>query len=211
MFYRPRYSRRSPQWKFDKAKEMRSNPTQAEAKMYDILYRNVVPKFPEHIFYRQSLKFGYILDFYCPTLQLGIEVDGSMHEGREWYDGNRDAVLAQRNIQVYHFSNYDVLNYPQEVASQLCQIIQGETSKRAEHACFIATAAYGTTTAKELDILRKFRDVKLEPNVVGRRITDLYYLVSPPIANIIARSKEMRAVVRGCLNPIINYLKRKKY
>jgi len=58
--YNRRCSRRSPQWKFDKASEMRNNPTQAEAKMYEILYRNVVPNYPENIFYRQSANFGSI-------------------------------------------------------------------------------------------------------------------------------------------------------
>ncbi len=73
-FYgRRRYYRRSDPAKFEKAVEMRNNPTRAEAKMYSILYSDVVPKFPEHKFYRQSVKFGYILDFYCPTLHLGIE------------------------------------------------------------------------------------------------------------------------------------------
>ena len=59
---------------------MRNNPTTAETKMYNILYSSVVPRFPDHKFYRQSVKFGYILDFYCPTLHLGIEVDGGVHD-----------------------------------------------------------------------------------------------------------------------------------
>lgn len=223
---------RRNQFKFEKAREMRSNPTPAEAKMYEILYSEVVPKYPECIFYRQSVQFGYILDFYCPRLRLGIEVDGSMHDDRERYDKNRDAVLGQRNIQVFRFGNSDVLYNPHDVASRLCQIIQEKASHRGFIAapayrtttgqivqektnrnsnCFIATAAYGTATAKELDVLRKFRDSKMESNLVGRKITDLYYFVSPSVASIVARSKELRTFVRECLNPIINILKRKGY
>lgn len=223
---------RRNQFKFEKAREMRSNPTRAEARMYEILYSEVVRKYPEHIFYRQSVQFGYILDFYCPTLRLGIEVDGAVHYDRETYDKNRDSVLGQRNIQVFRFGNNDVLYNPQGVADRLCQIVQEKNNHRGFIAapayrttagqivqektnrnsnCFIATAAYGTTTAEELDVLREFRDVKLESNLVGRKITDLYYFVSPPIANIIARSEKLRAFVRKCLNPIINILKRKGY
>ena len=77
--------------------------------------------------------------------------------------------------------------------------------------CWIATAAYGTTMASELDVLRGFRDSELECNPVGRRITDLYYSSSPPIADVIARSGKMRAFVRKCLSPIIDALKRKGY
>ena len=56
--------------KTQKAKEMRNNPTPAEKRMHDILNSSVVPNFPEHLFYSQSVQYGYILDFYCPTLKL---------------------------------------------------------------------------------------------------------------------------------------------
>jgi polyhydroxybutyrate depolymerase len=45
--------------------------------------------------------------------------------------------------------------------------------------CFIATAAYGTSTAKQLDVLRDFRDAVLLKSAVGSRLVDLYYQVSP--------------------------------
>ena len=120
--------RRGNQFKLEKAREMRSNPTRAEEKMYELLYRQVVPNYPQHIFYRQSVKFGYILDFYCPTLRLGIEVDGSVHYGRETYDRYRGDVLARKQIQVYRFSNDEVLYSSQAVANQICQIIQEKTT-----------------------------------------------------------------------------------
>jgi very-short-patch-repair endonuclease len=221
---RRRYYRSSPE-KFDKAAEMRNNPTRAEARMYEILYSEVVPKYPEHIFYRQSVQFGYILDFYCPTLRLGIEVDGALHDERKEYDRHRDTVLGRKNIQVFRFNNSDILYNPHIVASRLCQIVEekntyggfipapayrttvGQTLQEQTNSnCFIATAAYGTKTAEELDVLRKFRDLTLESNLVGRQLADLYYLVSPPFANIIARSKNMRAFVRLSLKPIIRYL-----
>ncbi len=190
---------------------MRRNPTRAEAKMCEILYQTLSSQYPEHVFYSQSVNSGYILDFYCPTLRLAIEVDGSIHEGREEYDRHRDIVLYRKNIQVFHFGNCDVLNNPQNVTFQLSQIIQSQKSIYKQNACFIATAAYGTATAKELNDLRKFRDITLKSNLVGSKLVDLYYFVSPPIANIIAGRKEMRAFVRRCLDPIINSLKRKGY
>lgn len=78
-------------------------------------------------------------------------------------------------------------------------------------ACFIATAAYGTAMVKEIDVLRNFRDLELESNPVGRRITDLYYSISPPIAKAIARSGRMMAFVRNCFKPLVNALKRRGY
>ena len=122
------HRRRSSQFKFDKAREMRNSPTPAETRMWEILTRRVIPNFPNHIFYRQSVQFGYILDFYCPTLRLGIEVDGGIHDDRKWYDWQKDTNLARRRIQVQRFSNADVFNNPQGLATQLCQIIRDKTT-----------------------------------------------------------------------------------
>jgi very-short-patch-repair endonuclease len=225
LFYskRRRYYNRSSSDKFDKAAEMRNNPTRAEAKMYDILYSEVVPKYPQYIFYRQSVQFGYILDFYCPKLRLGIEVDGDMHDEQKKYDYGRDNNLARRDIQIFRFSNDDVLYNTHVVASELCQIVEEKNSHRGfidapvngtttghtlqrKTNCFIATAAYGTPMALEINTLRRFRDSKMEPTLIGRYFITLYYNISPPFARIIARSKNMRAFVRMNLKPVIRFL-----
>jgi hypothetical protein len=74
-------------------------------------------------------------------------------------------------------------------------------------ACFIATAAYGTETASQLDILRDFRDQVLLENALGSRFVAAYYRVSPPVADFIAKSNFLRAVVREVLiDPVVNLL-----
>jgi hypothetical protein len=73
--------------------------------------------------------------------------------------------------------------------------------------CFIATAAYGTETAAELNILRDFRDQVLLKNVLGSLFVGAYYKVSPPVADFIAKSDFLRAVVREMLiDPVVNLL-----
>lgn len=62
--------------------------------------------------------------------------------------------------------------------------------------CFIATAAYDTPTASEIDDLRAFRDDMLKPSWIGRWFVDLYYATSPPIADWIRASPRRRRVVR---------------
>ncbi|MDH4299293.1 MAG: right-handed parallel beta-helix repeat-containing protein, partial [Dehalococcoidia bacterium] len=73
--------------------------------------------------------------------------------------------------------------------------------------CFIATAAYGTNTAKELNILREFRDTVLLPNSLGAKSVSLYYKISPPIANFVSQHEVLRTVVRvGFVDPIVKIL-----
>ena len=73
--------------------------------------------------------------------------------------------------------------------------------------CFIATAAYGTDTAKEIDILREFRDAVLLPNSLGARFVSLYYKTSPPLANFISQHEVLRTAVRvGFVDPIVKIL-----
>ncbi|MGA2671240.1 MAG: CFI-box-CTERM domain-containing protein [Dehalococcoidia bacterium] len=75
--------------------------------------------------------------------------------------------------------------------------------------CFIATAAYGTPTAKEIDILREFRDTVLLPNSLGVRFVSFYYKTSPPIARFISQHELLRTVVRvGFVDPIVRILTR---
>jgi len=73
--------------------------------------------------------------------------------------------------------------------------------------CFIATAAYGTDTAKEIDILREFRDEVLLPNSLGAKLVSFYYRTSPPIANFISQHEVLTTVVRvGFIDPIVKIL-----
>jgi hypothetical protein len=69
--------------------------------------------------------------------------------------------------------------------------------------CFIATAAYGTPMAGEIQILREFRDEYLLPNPVGKALTNLYYEFSPPIAEFITEHPSLKPVVRAGLLPAV--------
>jgi hypothetical protein len=83
----------------------------------------------------------------------------------------------------------------------------GHPSETPGGGCFIATAAYGTDTAKEIDILREFRDDVLLPNSLGAELVSFYYKISPPIADFISRHEILRTVVRvGFVDPIVAIL-----
>jgi subtilisin family serine protease len=88
------------------------------------------------------------------------------------------------------------------------QLISRATGTNEEHKpiCAIATAAFGTPMAEKINTLRKFRDEELEPHLVGRHLVYLYYDISPPLARIITRSKNMKTFVRLNLKPIVRFI-----
>jgi hypothetical protein len=70
--------------------------------------------------------------------------------------------------------------------------------------CFIATAAYGTETAEQIDVLRDFRDQVLLQNSLGSQLVALYYQTSPPLADFIAEREVLRTLVRELLvDPVV--------
>jgi uncharacterized repeat protein (TIGR01451 family) len=69
--------------------------------------------------------------------------------------------------------------------------------------CFIATAAYGSFLDPHVTALRAFRDKYLLTNPLGREFVAFYYRYSPPIANFISGSEQLRGITRLALAPIV--------
>ena len=108
------------------AKELRAEMTKQEKHLwYDFL-----SKHPLH-WYRQRPIGNYILDFYCPTLRLGIELDGSQHytsEGLE-YDKNRTEVLNRMGINILRILNKDIDDNFINVCEYIDEIIKNYSTK----------------------------------------------------------------------------------
>ena len=68
--------------------------------------------------------------------------------------------------------------------------------------CFIATAAYGTPMATEIDVLRAWRDEALMTHAGGAAFADAYYRLSPAIAGQVSASDTFAQVVRMGLVPV---------
>lgn len=72
-----------------------------------------------------------------------------------------------------------------------------------ENKCFIATAAFGSSMAPQVQVLRNFRDEWLLKSEAGKFFVKNYYKYSPQIADWIAERPFVKSVVRGMLWPLI--------
>jgi hypothetical protein len=71
--------------------------------------------------------------------------------------------------------------------------------------CFIATAAFGSPLAGQVEILRQFRDKYLLTNTPGRKFVSWYYRNGPVAANFIKDKPLVKAFVRIALYPLIGF------
>lgn len=90
-------------------KSLRNNATSAEQLLWKALQGKQLDGFK---FRRQHSIGNYILDFFCPSVSLAIELDGETHytpEAQE-YDRIRDNFLANVGIRVIRYHNHDVFD-----------------------------------------------------------------------------------------------------
>ena len=80
-----------------------------------------------------------------------------------------------------------------------------QVSVRTADACFIATASFGTFLHPSVNVLRDFRDAFLVNHGLGKRLVDLYYTLSPPLADVIAANPVLRGTVRMLLLPCVGF------
>ncbi len=76
-----------------------------------MLWKKLKGKQLEGYRFRQQHGFGpYVLDFYCPSLRLCIEIDGEVHvEDRvKQKDEERTIFLKENRIKVLRFRNEEV-------------------------------------------------------------------------------------------------------
>ena len=70
-------------------------------------------------FRRQHAVGRFILDFYCPTHKLVLEVDGGIHNQQQDYDAARTEHLEAYGYQVIRFKNEEVLDNLPAVLEQI--------------------------------------------------------------------------------------------
>jgi nitrous oxidase accessory protein NosD len=164
----------------------------------------------------ENVHFDPWLTAYQYTLTINSTNGGSVllpGEGTFTYDDGTEVFLVANAGGPYWFYEWtgdvSTIDDVKEITTNitLCDDCRITAVFKGFWECFIATAAYGTDTAKEIDILREFRDTVLLPNSLGARLVSFYYKTSPPIADFISQHEVLRTVVRvGFVDPIVKIL-----
>jgi len=91
-------------------------------------------KYPIKI-YKQRIIGRFIVDFYCASARLVIELDGSQHYELQGmaYDSERSAYLAALGLEVLRFSNRDIDRDFCGVCTQIDLIIQKRLQDPLSH------------------------------------------------------------------------------
>jgi leucyl-tRNA synthetase len=97
------------------AKDLRKNMTKAETVLWERLRRKQLGM-PVR---RQAVVWGYIADFYIPSVSLIIEVDGSIHQHQTEYDATRTKHLEAKGFTVIRFTNNEVINSTDDVVTRI--------------------------------------------------------------------------------------------
>ena len=108
----------------DRARELRRDSTAAEEVLWDCLRGR---RFEGLKFRRQAPLGSYVVDFYCETLRLCVEVDGEDHEFPEQVvaDQERDLWLRDQGYMVVRFRNSQVFGEVGVVMETLRGLVSG--------------------------------------------------------------------------------------
>lgn len=109
-------------------RSLRKNSTPAEKLFWQVVRNRKVKgyKFNRQypiVFEINDVRRFFIVDFYCHQLRLVIEIDGGIHEKQKDYDKLRSEIINKLGLQVFRFSNIEVLNEIDVVIEKLEKII----------------------------------------------------------------------------------------
>ena len=100
------------------ARHLRIEQTFAEKTLWRVLRSR---QFEATKFKRQIPFPPYIVDFYCHSARLVIEIDGGQHFIEVEADERREKFLERRSLRVIRFTNLDVLKNLEGVTSVILQ------------------------------------------------------------------------------------------
>ena len=109
---------------FRTAKRLRRELSLPEVKLWQFLRKK-----PMGLKFRRQHPIGnFVLDFYCPQVKCGFEIDGISHDmgDRPGRDIERDSWIASQGITVVRVPATDVLRSAEDVAESIVAYCQSK-------------------------------------------------------------------------------------
>ncbi|OGU71690.1 MAG: hypothetical protein A2V93_11190 [Ignavibacteria bacterium RBG_16_34_14] len=103
----------------EKRRFLRNHQTVAENLVWIYLRKKQISS--ERFLRQYGIKY-YVLDFYCPSLKLAVEIDGDSHfESNESidYDKERENFLKSLGISIIRFTNQEVIENLEKVINKI--------------------------------------------------------------------------------------------
>ena len=99
-------------------RELRRHQTPAERKLWTILRDRRLAALK---FRRQHPIGSYVVDFYCHSARLAIELDGGVHDDpqRVAYNADRQRQIEASGVTVLRFENEDVFEQPEAIVASI--------------------------------------------------------------------------------------------
>jgi very-short-patch-repair endonuclease len=103
------------------ARKLRTNQTPAEKVLWQLLRRQQMDNLKWR---RQAVLSGFIVDFYCPSKMLVIELDGGYHSDpkQRAYDKRRTRILNRAGFKVKRYKNSYVLRDPKRTFERIRRV-----------------------------------------------------------------------------------------
>jgi very-short-patch-repair endonuclease len=100
------------------ARKLRKNMTEAEVLLWQRIRRK---QLKGRQFYRQKNIGDYIVDFYCPSAKVIVELDGGQHYTKEGIlrDLGRDKYLESLGFTILRFSDREVFKNTEGVLERI--------------------------------------------------------------------------------------------
>ena len=109
-----------------RARELRKETTEAEKLFWDKVLKN--KKLSNLKFTRQKPLDHFIVDFYCSSLGLAIELDGKVHNFQKARDKERDNLLQQKfGLKIVRYKNEEILENTEKIVEDLVRKIKYTT------------------------------------------------------------------------------------
>ncbi|MEG4275302.1 MULTISPECIES: CFI-box-CTERM domain-containing protein [unclassified Microcoleus] len=151
----------------------------------------------------------YEFSFDAEKLKTYADLRKFVNNHKEHIESNREAIEKLKKTSVKELDDQTLAKIRSALdkisSTEVCPVTLDSTG-----ACFIATAAYSTSTHPDLDTFRNFRDERLLTNPVGKQLVSLYYQISPSLAKYMETQPAIKSFSRQQLQHLAEWMRSQK-